>query len=66
MNLWKRAVTFLSEVRSEWKQTYTPGMNQVVTTTIVVVVASFIFAIYLWIADLVIVWARQGLYGLVS
>jgi preprotein translocase subunit SecE len=46
---------FLSEVRAEMKKVSFPSRDEVVGTTIVVVVTSFVFAFYLWLADLVIV-----------
>ena len=36
-----------------------PSRDEVVGTTIVVIVTSVIFAIYLWVADLLIVRATQ-------
>jgi len=46
---------FLREVRSEMAKVSFPSRDEVVGTTIVVLVTSFIFAFYLWAADLVIV-----------
>jgi len=46
---------FLREVRSEMTKVSFPSRDEVVGTTIVVLVTSFIFAFYLWAADLVIV-----------
>jgi len=46
---------FLREVRSEMAKVSFPSRDEVVGTTIVVLVTSFVFAFYLWIADLVIV-----------
>ena len=46
---------FLREVRSEMTKVSFPSRDEVVGTTIVVLVTSFVFAIYLWLADLVIV-----------
>ena len=46
---------FLSEVRAEMKKVSFPSRDEVVGTTIVVVVTSFVFAFYLGLADLVIV-----------
>ena len=40
-----------------------PTRDEVVGTTIVVIVTSVIFAIYLWIADLLI---QQGYVGLIK
>jgi len=47
--------TFLSEVKVEMKKVSFPSRDEVVGTTIVVLVTSVIFAVYLWIADQVIV-----------
>jgi len=46
---------FLREVRAEMTKVSFPSRDEVVGTTIVVLVTSFIFAFYLWAADLVIV-----------
>ena len=51
---------FLPEVRGEWKKVTRPSRREVTQTTIVVVVTSFIFAIYLWGADKVIQLVYQG------
>ena len=53
---------FLPEVRAEWKKVTRPSQREVFTTTIVVVVTSFVFAFYLWAADLAIQWLYQGLF----
>ncbi|MCB1007854.1 MAG: preprotein translocase subunit SecE [Acidobacteria bacterium] len=47
--------TFLSEVKAEMKKVSFPSRDEVVGTTIVVLVTSVIFAVYLWLADQVIV-----------
>ena len=54
MNWFNRMKVFLSEVRSEMKKVTYPSREEVVGTTIVVVVTSFIFAFYLFAADFVI------------
>ena len=59
---WAEFVTFLGEVRAEMRKVSFPTRDEVVGTTIVVIVTSVIFAIYLWIADLVI---QQGYVGLI-
>jgi len=46
---------FLREVRGEMAKVSFPSRDEVVGTTIVVLLTSFVFAFYLWIADLVIV-----------
>ncbi|MCZ6727457.1 MAG: preprotein translocase subunit SecE [Acidobacteria bacterium] len=55
----KQFRTFLTEVRSEIKKVTFPARDEVVSTTIVVLVTSFIFALYLFGADLLIVQGYQ-------
>ena len=66
MEWWNKTKTFLSEVRVEIGKCYFPGRNEVVSTTVVVVITSCIFALFLWASDLVIVWATQGIFKLAS
>lgn len=66
MKWWTKTKTFLSEVRVEIGKCYFPGRNEVVSTTVVVLITSFIFALFLWVSDLVIVWATQGIFNLAS
>jgi preprotein translocase subunit SecE len=63
---WAKFVTFLGEVRTEMRKVSFPTRDEVVGTTIVVIVTSVIFAIYLWIADLVIQQAYVGLIRVLS
>jgi preprotein translocase subunit SecE len=46
---------FFADVKSEMKKVSYPSRDEVIGTTTVVVLTSIIFAIYLWLADLVIV-----------
>jgi preprotein translocase subunit SecE len=62
MNWWTKTREFFAaiprffrEVKSEMSKVSFPSRDEVVGTTVVVLVASFVFAIYLWVADLVIV-----------
>lgn len=66
MKWWTKTKTFISEVRVEIGKCYFPGRNEVVSTTVVVLITSFIFALFLWVSDLVIVWATQGIFNLAS
>jgi preprotein translocase subunit SecE len=52
-----RTRRFLAEVRTEMSKVSFPSRDEVVGTTLVVLVASVIFAVYLWLADLAI---QQG------
>jgi preprotein translocase subunit SecE len=46
---------FFAEVKAEMKKVSFPSREEVIGTTLVVVVTSVVFALYLWLADLVIV-----------
>ena len=59
---WATSRVFLRETRSEIKKVTFPSREEVVGTTVVVIVASFIFAFYLWLADLVILKVYEGVY----
>jgi preprotein translocase subunit SecE len=51
MNWFNKVKEFLKEVRSEWNKVSFPTRQEVVGTTVVVLVASFIMSIYLFAAD---------------
>jgi preprotein translocase subunit SecE len=63
---WTKFVTFLGEVRAEMRKVSFPTRDEVVGTTIVVIVTSVIFAIYLWMADLLIQQAYMGFIRVLS
>ena len=52
---------FWREVSREMKQVSWPARPEVVNTTIVVVVAVFFFAVYLFVADIVFTYLIRGL-----
>ena len=49
---WDRARTFLSEVRNEMKRVTWPTRREVYATTVVVILVSVFFGLYLWVVDL--------------
>jgi len=49
---YRRMVTFLQEVVAELKRTTWPKWPEVRGTTTVVIIAVFIFALFLWLVDL--------------
>jgi len=53
MQWWKRLKTFLSEVMVETQKVTWPTKQEVINTTTVVVIASFIFGIYLALWDVI-------------
>ena len=57
-----KAKEFLSEVRSEMKKVSYPSRDEVVGTTVVVVITSVIFAVFLWIADFLIIRGYESLF----
>ena len=49
---WNRSRTFLTEVRNELKRVTWPSQKEVVATTIMVIITSAFFGLFLWIVDL--------------
>ncbi len=58
---WAKSREFLSEVRSEMRKVTFPTRDEVVATTIVVIVTSFVFAVFLFLADRAIVWGYENI-----
>ena len=54
MERFRRMKQFLVEVVTELKKTTWPGKREVYGTTVVVIVAVVICAIYLWVVDMVL------------
>ncbi len=52
MEWWNRLKTFLREVKVETGKVTWPNRQEVINTTTVVIIASFIFGIYLYLCDL--------------
>ena len=49
---WSRSRRFLSEVRNETGRVTWPSRKEVYATTIVVILTSVFFGVYLWVIDL--------------
>ena len=64
MQWWKRLRAFLSEVTAETKKVTWPSKQEVINTTTVVVIASFIFGIYLYLCDLIFLVLRNKLFDI--
>ena len=64
MQWWNCLKTFLSEVVAETKKVTWPSRQEVVGTTTVVVAASFIFGIYLYLADFIFLVIRNQVFEL--
>ena len=62
---WGKSRRFLSEVRNEMARVTWPNQKEVYATTIVVILTSIFFGLYLWIVDLgltqVVGWVYRSL-----
>jgi preprotein translocase subunit SecE len=56
-------VTFVKEVRTELRKATWPSAKEVRGTTVVVVVTSVIFAVFLWLVDILV---RQVVGGIMN
>jgi preprotein translocase subunit SecE len=61
---WKRSRTFVKETRSELAKVTFPSRQDVVATTIVVIIASFIFSVFLTFSDIVINKVYSFVFGI--
>jgi len=52
MDWWQRLKTFFREVSVETKKVTWPSRDEVMATTVVVIAASFVFGIFLYLCDL--------------
>jgi preprotein translocase subunit SecE len=50
----KQIRDFLAETRLEMRKVSFPSRDEVVATTVVVLITSTVFAVFLWISDIVI------------
>jgi len=64
MQWWNRLKVFLGEVVVETKKVTWPTRQEVVSTTTVVVIASFIFGIYLYICDFVFLTVTREVFDI--
>ncbi len=49
---WGNFRTFLTEVRNELKRVTWPSRKEVYATTVVVILVSIFFGVYLWLVDI--------------
>ncbi len=66
MQWWNKIKSFLTEVRVEIAKCYFPGRSEVVNTTVVVLITSFVFSVFLWLSDIVIVKATELIFRIPS
>lgn len=63
---WSGIRTYVTEVKAESKKVTWPTKKEVRDTTIVVIIAVFIFGIYLYLVDLVLLTVLDRLMKVVS
>ena len=61
MKWWSKTRDFVAEVKSEMKKCSFPTREEVIGTTVVVIITSVVFAIFLWVADLLIMKGYEGI-----
>ncbi len=66
MGWYARVKEFLSEVRSEVKKVSFPSRPEVISTTVVVLIASVVMAVFLWLSDIVILQLYEAVLGVFS
>ncbi len=62
MQWWNRLKSFIREVIVETKKVTWPSKQEVINTTTVVVIASFIFGIYLYMCDFIFLTLRDKIF----
>ena len=60
---WGNTRSFLTEVRSEMRRVTWPSRREVYATTVVVILTSIFFGVYLWGLDLALTWAVGRIFG---
>jgi preprotein translocase subunit SecE len=63
---WRQLGKFFTETKSEMGKVSFPSRSEVVSTTIVVLISSLVFAFFLAVSDLVILRLYEGLYALLG
>ncbi|MFQ6070647.1 MAG: preprotein translocase subunit SecE [Candidatus Aminicenantales bacterium] len=53
---YKRIGPFLKEVRAELRKVTWPTRSEVASTTVIVIIATVFFGVYLWVMDLIFSW----------
>jgi preprotein translocase subunit SecE len=66
MKWWTKTREFIAEVKSEMKKCSYPTREEVIGTTVVVIITSVVFAIFLWAADMLIIRGYEGILKVFS
>ena len=60
---WREFSQFLSDVRAEMRKVVTPAWKEVQTTTMVVIIAVFIFGLFFFVVDTIFQYGLHALLG---
>ena len=60
---WKEFSRFLSDVRAEMRKVVTPSWKEVRATTTVVIIAVFIFGVFIFVVDTIFQYGLHALLG---
>ncbi len=63
---YKRFPNFLKEVRAEVRKVTWPSRNEVYSTTIIVILATFFFGFYLYFMDIILSWLLARVQSLLG
>jgi len=63
---YKRFISFLKEVKIEVKKVTWPSRNEVYSTTIIVILATFFFGFYLYFMDIILSWLLARIQRLIG
>jgi preprotein translocase subunit SecE len=61
---YKRFIPFLREVRAELKKVTWPSRNEIYSTTLIVIIATFFFGFYLYFMDVIFSWVISHIKNL--
>ena len=62
MRWWSNARTFLVEVRNEMRRVTWPGRREVYATTLVVILVSAFFGVYVSVLDVLLSWTVDRIF----
>jgi len=61
---YKRFIPFLREVRAELRKVTWPSRNEIYSTTLIVIIATFFFGFYLYFMDVIFSWVISHIKNL--
>jgi preprotein translocase subunit SecE len=62
MRWWTNARTFLAEVRNEMRRVTWPSRREVYATTVIVILVSAFFGVFIWVLDIGLGWVISRIF----